>query len=94
MQSGIERARQLAGSNGCACVPFRKLHVCVSMAACLFVCCLILYFLFPRSVTLTPVSVLSVMVYFSPDQVKLDVKVSNSKTAAWRLRPLRTSAIA
>ncbi|XP_037547495.1 transmembrane protein 106A [Nematolebias whitei] len=51
-----------------------KLYVCVSMAACLFVCCLILYFLFPRSVTLTPVSVLSVMVYFSPDQVELDVK--------------------
>ncbi|XP_028263312.1 transmembrane protein 106A [Parambassis ranga] len=50
-----------------------KLYVCVSMAACLLLCCLILYFLFPRSVTLTPVSVLSVMVYFSPVAVEIDV---------------------
>ncbi|CAK6964998.1 transmembrane protein 106A [Scomber scombrus] len=52
-----------------------KLYVCVSMALCLFFCCLILFFLFPRSVTLTPVSVLSVMVYFSQDTV--DMKVTN-----------------
>ncbi|XP_056285843.1 transmembrane protein 106A isoform X2 [Pseudoliparis swirei] len=36
---------------------------------------LILFFLFPRSVTITPVSVLSVMVYFSAD--KFDMKVTN-----------------
>ncbi|XP_029383525.1 transmembrane protein 106A isoform X2 [Echeneis naucrates] len=50
-----------------------KLYVCVSMALCLFLCCLILFFLFPRSVTITPVSVLSVMVYFTPDEVEMQV---------------------
>ncbi|XP_070707992.1 transmembrane protein 106A [Pempheris klunzingeri] len=50
-----------------------KLYVCVSMALCLFLCCLILFFLFPRSVTLTPVSVLSVMVYFTPNTVEMEV---------------------
>ncbi|XP_071319240.1 transmembrane protein 106A [Trachinotus anak] len=51
-----------------------KLYVCVSMAVCLCLCCLILFFLFPRSVTLKPVSVLSVMVYFTPDAVDMQVK--------------------
>nr|XP_057934240.1 transmembrane protein 106A isoform X2 [Doryrhamphus excisus] len=50
-----------------------KLYVCVSMVLCLLLCCLILFFLFPRSVTLTPVSVLSVMVYFTPDAVQMEV---------------------
>ncbi|CAG06533.1 unnamed protein product [Tetraodon nigroviridis] len=50
-----------------------KLYVFISMVLCLFVCCLVLFFLFPRSVTLTPVSVLSVMVYFSNDSVDLQV---------------------
>ncbi|XP_037133538.1 transmembrane protein 106A [Syngnathus acus] len=50
-----------------------KLYVCVSMALCLFLSCLILFFLFPRSITLTPVSVLSVMVYFTPDTVQMEV---------------------
>ncbi|KAM3859609.1 transmembrane protein 106A [Diretmus argenteus] len=50
-----------------------KLYVCVSMAVCIFLSCLILFFLFPRSVTLTPVSVLSVMVYFAPNVVKMEV---------------------
>lgn len=48
----------------------------ISMALCLFVSCLVLFFLFPRSVTLTPVSVLSVMVYFSTESVDLQVTVS------------------
>ncbi|XP_056285840.1 transmembrane protein 106A isoform X1 [Pseudoliparis swirei] len=52
-----------------------KLHVFISMVVCLFLCSLILFFLFPRSVTITPVSVLSVMVYFSAD--KFDMKVTN-----------------
>ncbi|XP_029932975.1 transmembrane protein 106A [Myripristis murdjan] len=50
-----------------------KLYVCVSMAVCLLICCLIIFFLFPRSVTITPVSVLSVMVYFTPHVVQLEV---------------------
>ncbi|XP_069016237.1 transmembrane protein 106A [Embiotoca jacksoni] len=50
-----------------------KLYVCISMAVCLFLCCLMLFFLFPRSVTLAPVSVLSSMVYFTPDTVELEI---------------------
>ncbi|XP_054898867.1 transmembrane protein 106A [Poeciliopsis prolifica] len=50
-----------------------KLYVCISMGLSIFLCGLILFF-FPRSVTLTPVSVLSVMVYFTPDSVEMEVK--------------------
>lgn len=57
---------------------FRKLYVLISMALCLLVCCLVLFFLFPRSVTVTPVSVLSVMVYFGQDSVDLHVAVSKT----------------
>ncbi|XP_034716695.1 LOW QUALITY PROTEIN: transmembrane protein 106A [Etheostoma cragini] len=59
-----------------------KLYVCISMALCLFLCCLILFFLFPRSVILTPVSVLSVMVYFTPDTTEMEVTVSSRNTKA------------
>uniref|UniRef100_A0A1A7Y2U5 Tubulin, alpha 8 like 3 n=1 Tax=Iconisemion striatum TaxID=60296 RepID=A0A1A7Y2U5_9TELE len=51
-----------------------KLYVFISMSMCLLICCLILFFLFPRSVSITPVSVLSVMVYFTPDSVDMEVK--------------------
>ncbi|XP_073346441.1 transmembrane protein 106A [Pagrus major] len=50
-----------------------KLYVFISMVVCLFICCLILFFLFPRSVTLSPVSVERVMVYFRPDTVDLEI---------------------
>ncbi|XP_058477964.1 transmembrane protein 106A [Solea solea] len=50
-----------------------KLHVCVSMTVCLLFFCLILFFLFPRRISLMPVSVLSVMVYFTPDTVDMEV---------------------
>uniref|UniRef100_A0A3B5R2D4 Transmembrane protein 106A n=1 Tax=Xiphophorus maculatus TaxID=8083 RepID=A0A3B5R2D4_XIPMA len=50
-----------------------KLYVCISMGLSILLCCLILFFFFPRSVTLTPVSVLSVMVYFTPDSVEMEV---------------------
>lgn len=63
---------------------FRKLYVFISMALCIFVCCLVLFFLFPRSVTLTPVSVLSVMVYFGNDTVNLEVTV-RSASAVFRI---------
>lgn len=59
--------------------PPRKLYVLVSMVLCLLVSCLVLFFLFPRSITLTPVSVLSVTVYFSPDSVDLQVTVSEHR---------------
>ncbi|XP_051795459.1 transmembrane protein 106A [Acanthochromis polyacanthus] len=50
-----------------------KLYVCISMGVCLFLCCLILFFLFPRSITLMPASVVSVVVYFTPDTVSIEV---------------------
>ncbi|XP_077595686.1 transmembrane protein 106A [Stigmatopora nigra] len=62
-----------------------KLYVCVTMALCIFLSCLILFFLFPRSVTLSPISVQSVMVYFTPDMVQMEVtnliSVSNDNFA-------------
>ncbi|KAM6951537.1 transmembrane protein 106A [Aplochiton taeniatus] len=53
-----------------------KLYVFISMVVCLLLCCLILFFLFPRSITLSPVSVQSVMVYFTPNTV--DMQVTNT----------------
>ncbi|CAL8305511.1 unnamed protein product [Boreogadus saida] len=50
-----------------------KLYVCLSMGLCLVICCLVLYFLFPRAVVLVPVSVQSVIVYFTPKAVSLEV---------------------
>uniref|UniRef100_A0A672HVG5 Transmembrane protein 106B-like n=1 Tax=Salarias fasciatus TaxID=181472 RepID=A0A672HVG5_SALFA len=48
-------------------------YVCASMLLCLLLCCAVLFFLFPRGVSLTPVSVLSVQVFFTPDAVELEV---------------------
>ncbi|XP_059893735.1 transmembrane protein 106A isoform X7 [Gadus macrocephalus] len=53
--------------------PQGKLYVCLSMGLCLVICCLILYFLFPRTVVLVPVFVQSVTVYFTPEAVSLEV---------------------
>lgn len=58
---------------------FRKLYVFISIAFCLLLCCLILFFVFPRSVTINPVSVLSVMVYFNPQRVDMEVTVSDRR---------------
>uniref|UniRef100_A0A3Q3VK53 Transmembrane protein 106 C-terminal domain-containing protein n=1 Tax=Mola mola TaxID=94237 RepID=A0A3Q3VK53_MOLML len=52
---------------------FKDLYVFISIAFCLLLCCLILFFVFPRSVTINPVSVLSVMVYFNPQRVDMEV---------------------
>lgn len=56
----------------------RKLYVCISIVICLLVCCLVLFFLFPRSVTLTPVSLLSAMVFFTDKTVEMEITVSTS----------------
>lgn len=55
------------------------MYVLSSMILCLLLCSLILFFLFPRSVSITPVSVMSVMVYFSPETVLMKVTVSQLK---------------
>ncbi|XP_046887921.1 transmembrane protein 106A isoform X1 [Hypomesus transpacificus] len=50
-----------------------KLYVFISVALSLFFCFLILFFLFPRSITILPVSVKSVMVFFTPNTVEMQV---------------------
>uniref|UniRef100_A0A668ARL8 Transmembrane protein 106A n=1 Tax=Myripristis murdjan TaxID=586833 RepID=A0A668ARL8_9TELE len=50
-----------------------KLYVAVSVAVCLLVSSLVLFFLFPRSVILSPVAVQSVFVYFTEDTVQMNV---------------------
>ncbi|XP_072313035.1 transmembrane protein 106A [Eucyclogobius newberryi] len=50
-----------------------KLYVCISTAICLLISCLVLFFLFPRSVTLTPVSLLSTTIFFTPKTVEMGI---------------------
>ncbi|XP_012670053.2 transmembrane protein 106A [Clupea harengus] len=50
-----------------------KLYVSISVAVCLLTCALILFFLFPRSMTLSPVINTSVLVYFTPSTVEMKV---------------------
>lgn len=50
-----------------------KLYVCISIVFCLFISCLVLFFLFPRSVTLTPVSLLSCTVHFTEKTVEMKI---------------------
>lgn len=55
--------------------PYRKLYVTVSVTLCLLVSSLVLFFLFPRSVILSPVAVESVYVYFTPTTVQMNITV-------------------
>ncbi|XP_038847380.1 transmembrane protein 106B-like [Salvelinus namaycush] len=50
-----------------------KLYVCISVVLCLLICFLILFFLFPRSISLSSVTVQSVRVFFTPDKVEMQV---------------------
>lgn len=50
-----------------------KLYVLASVIVCLLVCSLVLFFLFPRSVTLSPVAIKSSFVYFTTDTVQMNV---------------------
>ncbi|KAI5623247.1 transmembrane protein 106A, partial [Silurus asotus] len=50
-----------------------KLYVCISVALCLLICFLILFFLFPRSLVLTPVTLQSAFVYFTPKTVQMTI---------------------
>ncbi|KAL7857008.1 hypothetical protein SRHO_G00159070 [Serrasalmus rhombeus] len=52
-----------------------KLYVCISVVLCLLVCSLILFFLFPRSVDLSPVTLQSSQIYFAPE--KVDMIITN-----------------
>ncbi|XP_078125379.1 transmembrane protein 106A-like [Sander vitreus] len=50
-----------------------KLYVTVSVGVCLLVSSLVLFFLFPRSVLLSPVAVKSSFVYFTDDYVQINI---------------------
>lgn len=53
----------------------RKLYVAVSVGVCLLFSSLVLFFLFPRSVLLSPVGVKSSLVYFIDDDVQINITV-------------------
>ncbi|XP_028310984.1 transmembrane protein 106B-like [Gouania willdenowi] len=50
-----------------------KLYVAISVAVCAVISTLVLFFLFPRSVLLSPVAVKSSFVYFSEDDVQIHI---------------------
>lgn len=50
-----------------------KLYVAVSVGICLLVSSLVLFFLFPRSVLLSPVAVKSSFVYFTEQDVQINI---------------------
>ncbi|KAI1884173.1 hypothetical protein AGOR_G00223710 [Albula goreensis] len=50
-----------------------KLYVCLSVALCILVSSLVLFFLFPRSVLLSAVAVKSVYVFFTPSTVEMHI---------------------
>lgn len=52
-----------------------KLYVALSVGVCLLVCSLVLFFLFPRSILLSPVAVKSSFVYFTEGDVQ--IKITN-----------------
>ncbi|KAK7919364.1 hypothetical protein WMY93_010648 [Mugilogobius chulae] len=55
------------------CLSLQKLYVFISVAISLFISCLVLFFLFPRSVTVTPVSLLSSTVHFTDKTVEMEI---------------------
>ncbi|XP_017339547.1 transmembrane protein 106A [Ictalurus punctatus] len=48
-----------------------KLYVCISIALCLLICSLFLFFLFPRSLVMSPVTLQSSFIYFTPQTVQM-----------------------
>ncbi|KAI4873505.1 hypothetical protein NFI96_032593, partial [Prochilodus magdalenae] len=50
-----------------------KLYVSISVVLCLLICSLILFFLFPRTVEVSPVTFQSSMVYFTQDKVEMTI---------------------
>ncbi|XP_029294262.1 transmembrane protein 106A-like isoform X3 [Cottoperca gobio] len=53
-----------------------KLYVAVSVGVCLLVSSLVLFFLFPRSVLISPVAVKSSFVYFTEADVQINITYS------------------
>ena len=60
----------------CYLTSYRKLYVAVSVSVCVLVSALVLFFLYPRCVTLSPVAVKSVFVTFPSNTVLMNITVS------------------
>lgn len=50
-----------------------KLYVCISVGLCLLTCSLVLFFLFPRSMVVSPSTIQSAVVYFTPSTVDMTI---------------------
>ncbi|XP_042361807.1 transmembrane protein 106A-like [Plectropomus leopardus] len=74
-----------------------KLYVAVSVVVCLLVSSLVLFFLFPRSVLLSPVAVKSSFVYFTEDDVRINItnvlNITNKNFAAVQAYNLSVQAL-
>ncbi|XP_040919454.1 transmembrane protein 106B-like [Toxotes jaculatrix] len=74
-----------------------KLYVAVSVGVCLLVSSLVLFFLFPRSVLLSPVAVKSSFVYFTASSVQINItnvlNISNSNFVAVQAYNLTVQAL-
>uniref|UniRef100_A0A3P9B2E5 Transmembrane protein 106B n=1 Tax=Maylandia zebra TaxID=106582 RepID=A0A3P9B2E5_9CICH len=74
-----------------------KLYVASSVGLCLLVSVLVLFFLFPRSVILSPVAVSSSSVYFTHDGVQINItnvlNITNNNFAAVQAYNLTVQAL-
>ncbi|KAK2893257.1 transmembrane protein 106B-like isoform X1 [Channa argus] len=74
-----------------------KLYVAVSVGVCLLVSALALFFLFPRAVLLSPVTVKSSFVYFGNDSVQINItnafNITNSNFVPVQVYNLKVQAI-
>uniref|UniRef100_A0A3Q4H3F1 Transmembrane protein 106B-like n=2 Tax=Neolamprologus brichardi TaxID=32507 RepID=A0A3Q4H3F1_NEOBR len=74
-----------------------KLYVALSVGLCLLVSVLVLFFLFPRSVILSPVAVSSSSVYFTHDGVQINItnvlNITNNNFAAVQAYNLTVQAL-
>ncbi|XP_060795856.1 transmembrane protein 106A isoform X2 [Neoarius graeffei] len=69
-----------------------KLYVCISVVLCLLICFLFLFFLFPRSLVLSPVTLQSSLVYFTPQTVQIlitnKLNISNNNFVSTKVHDL------
>ncbi|KAM9391626.1 transmembrane protein 106B-like [Pholidichthys leucotaenia] len=74
-----------------------KLYVAVSVSICLLVCTLVIFFLFPRSVLLSPVAVKSSLVHFTEKNVHINItsvlNITNNNFAAVQAYNLTVQAL-
>ncbi|XP_030629792.1 transmembrane protein 106A [Chanos chanos] len=74
-----------------------KLYVCISVVLCLLFSSLVLFFLFPRSIVMSPIAFQSALVYFTPDTVEMTIKnnvnISNQNFVAVTIHDLELQVL-